>query len=177
MGWGSNRDQYQYIQNNTAPNRASPMSNLWRPEPPKEQNWQEMLIRQLMGKQEEEEKQQRGRQEQQQQWSPEQGGPSVGHNFSGGGQDFAGMRGGPHREGPQTAEYYPMGMIPTASNAEHTSQFSNKYNYSGTPSLGDMVRAPWRPETWDPNIDFIGQNNVRGHRLGRGSRRRERRMR
>ena len=123
---------------------------------------------------------QRGQQQeraQQPQWSPDPSGPSVGSNFSGGGQDFGGMGGGSFRQGPQTAEYYPMGMIPTASNAEHTSQFANKYKYSGTPSLADMVRAPWRPETWDPNNDFIGQADVNGRRRGRGSSRRQRRLR
>ena len=49
-------------------------------------------------------------------------------------------------------------MIPTASNMNHVSQFGKTYNYSGTPSMADMAQAPWRPETWDPNRDYINQS-------------------
>lgn len=83
-------------------------------------------------------------------------GASMGHRGPDG-TGLAGMRGAPQRQGRQTAEYYPMGMIPTASNMEHVSQFGKTYNYSDTPSMADMARAPWRPETWDPNSDYINQ--------------------
>lgn len=89
------------------------------------------------------------------------GDPRPGMSFGGGGQDFGANMGGAGgargRQGRQTAEYYPMGMIPTASNMEHVSQFGKTYNYSDTPSMADMARAPWRPETWDPNSDYINQ--------------------
>ena len=93
-------------------------------------------------------------------------GVSMGHRGPEG-TGLAGMSGAPQRQGRQNAEYYPLGMIPTASNMEHASQFGKKYSYSDTPDMADMVRAPWRPETWDPNSDYINQSGGANKQWGR----------
>ena len=91
------------------------------------------------------------------------------------GTGVAGMTGVAPKTGQHMAEYYPLGMIPTGSNMEHVSQFAKRYRYSDTPDMGKMIRAPWRPETWDPEYDMLPEGGRRpGFRHTGGSRRRRR---
>jgi len=69
------------------------------------------------------------------------------------GTGLAGMGGVAGPQGPHTAAYYGMGAIPTAWNSEVVKPKS--YRYSGAPDMAKMIRKPWDPSSWDPELDYL----------------------